>query len=131
MEDSKKEYEISFILTAPEAEKSLADVLAKNGAEVYFQKPAAEVRLAYKIKRHTSGWFGFYHFRMNPENVKEVRQALQLTPDVLRSLILTPPVKIVTEQPMSTLRPSADSKKPTAPILSNEALSEKLEEILK
>ncbi len=124
-EEQKKEYEISFLLTAPEAEKNLVSLLSRLGAEIYHQKPVAELRLAYKIKKYTSAYFGFCHFRALPEAIQEIKPALRLVPEVLRFLLVTPTIKLVSEQPP---RPE---RKPAAPILSNEALSEKLEEILK
>jgi ribosomal protein S6 len=133
MEETKKEYEISFLLASPEAEKGLADILAKNGAEVFYKKPAVELRLAYKIKKHVSAYFGFYHFRANADVIKSLSDALTLAAGVIRFLIITPPVKLASEptqqQPASA--PARAERKPSAPILSNEALSEKLEEILK
>lgn len=134
--ETKKEYEISFLLTSPEAEKELAGVLAKAGAEVYFQKPPASIQLAYKIKRQVSALFGFYHFRATPDAIKQIKEALNLTPSVLRFLIITPPVKMQSEQAAERREMRSADKKtataaPSSPILSNEALSEKLEEILK
>lgn len=128
--ENKKEYEISFLLTSPEAEKELAGILQKHGADVFYQKPAAELPLAYKIKKHISAYFGFYHFRAMPEAIKPLKEELNLATPVLRFLIITPPVKLATEaRPPS--RFERGERKETAPILSNEALSEKLEEILK
>ncbi len=132
--ENKKEYEISFLLASPEAEKELAGVLGKFGAEVFFQKPASSLQLAYKIKRQTSALFGWYHFRATSEAIKGIKDALNLTPGVLRFLILTPPVKMTMGESDRREMRGADAKKPAAPaarILSNEALSEKLEEILK
>lgn len=133
--ENKKEYEISFLLTAPAAEKELAAVLAKFGAEIYFQKPAASLQLAYKIKRQSSALFGFCHFRAIPDAIKQIKDALNLTPSVLRFLIITPPVVMQTEHvDRREMRGLMDKKPPVTsagPMLSNEALSEKLEEILK
>ena len=127
--ENKKEYEISFLLTSLESEKEFAGTLAKLGAEIFYQKPVAELRLAYKIKKHDSAYFGLYHFKASPDIVKGVKEALNLNTNVLRFLIITPPVKLASaEQPRQQVRPE---RKETTPILSNEALSEKLEEILK
>lgn len=131
-EQNKKEYEISFLLTSAEAEKEFANTLTKLGVELFFQKPAASIALAYKIKRHASAFFGYYHFRATPDVITQIKETLNLAPNVLRFLIVTPPVKPMMEQ--SGDRVSRVEKKaaaPSSPILSNEALSEKLEEILK
>lgn len=128
----KKEYEISFLLTSPDAEKELTAVLKSNKAEIYFQKPATELKLAYKIKRHSAALFGFAQFRAEPALIKPIDETLRLNTGVIRFMIMTPPMKAATSsvapsQPMTT-RPE---RKPATPALSNEALSEKLEEILK
>lgn len=127
MEEGKKSYEISFLLTGPEVEKELAGVLSQQGAEMIYQKPPTETRLAYPIKKNLSAQFGFYHFKLSPENVTKVKEALALNEKVLRFLIINPPVKLA---PSGVQR---YEKKPAAaaPMLSNAVLEEKLEEILK
>lgn len=126
MNEDKRDYEIAFLLDSAEAEKELADVLRGYSAEFLNQKAATETRLAYAIKKHSSAFFGFYHFRMNPENIKPIKETLILNPKVLRYLIITPPIKITASQP--GVRPE---KRAAPQALSNEALEEKLEEILK
>ena len=133
-DETKKEYEISFLLATPEGEKELNGILAKLGAEVFFQKPASSIQLAYKIQRHSSAMFGYYHFRATPAVIKEMKDALNLATGVLRFLILTPPVKMPVATTEQVERGATRvEKKPVAEsrMLSNEALSEKLEEILK
>ena len=123
MSEGKRDYEIAFLLKNPESEKELAAVLSKNGADFLYQKPAAELKLAYPIEKHVSAWFGFYHFKINPENVKLIKGELTLNPNVLRSLIITPPVQV--SNPLGQqVRPD---RKPTT-VLSNEALEEKIHE---
>ena len=124
MDEEKRDYEIAFLLDSLEAEKELADVLRGYGAEFLHQKSAADTKLAYPIKKHASALFGFYQFRMNPESIKPIKETLILNQKVLRFLIITPPLKAA---PQGGARP--DKKPPQ--ILSNEALEEKLEEILK
>lgn len=126
--DTQKEYEISFLLTSSEAEKSIDEVLTKNLAEVFNRKPVVEIPLAYPIKKHSTAYFGFYHFRSNPGNVEKIDAALRLTKDVLRFLVVTPPAQ--SAAPQATSRPTI-IRKQSEVALSNEALEEKLEEILK
>ncbi len=135
-DENKKEYEISFLLNSADAEKELMGVLNKLGAEVFFQKPVTSIQLAYKIKRHASAFFGYYHFKAAPEVILQMKDMLNLTPNVLRFIILTPPVKVpvVEQSERQAMGGSVAEKKTianTSRILSNEALSEKLEEILK
>ena len=124
-DENKKEYEIGFILKNSEAEKELAGVLTQQEAEVTYKSPVTEVRLAYPIKKHQTAQFGFYYFKANPEVISKLNQVLGLNQNVLRFIIVTPPVKT---QQQTAYR---QEKKAPAPIVSNEALSEKLEEILK
>jgi len=127
--ENLKEYEISFLLVSPENEKTVADVLAKNGAEVFHQKSIGEISLAYPIKKHASAVFGFYYFRAGMEAVEKINADLRLAQGVLRFLIVTPPIKQAI--PQVSPRQSANRKPAEVPVLSNEALEEKLEEILK
>jgi ribosomal protein S6 len=123
MDENKKDYEIAFLLTSAEAANSLADILSQQEAEITHKSPVAEVNLAYPIKKHKSAQFGFYQFRANSEVIKNIQDVLALNQNVLRFMIITPPVKMVAQ--------TKPERKQPAPIVSNEALSEKLEEILK
>lgn len=138
--EGRKEYEISYLLTTPEAEQEVVSVLKENGAEITHQKSVASITLAYSIKKHATAYFGFCHFTAEPAEVKLIHGTLQLKKTVLRFLILTPPVKIpvprvmpgqaeVAGRPATASKP--ERKAPASTTLSNEALSEKLEEILK
>ena len=124
MDENKKDYEIAFALTSQEAVGELVDVLSQNEAEVLYQSPVAEVKLAYNIKKHSSAQFGFYQFRAGVEAIEKIKKALGLNPKVLRFLIITPPVKL------AGIQPRPERKQPT-PIISNEMLEGKLEEMLK
>lgn len=123
-DENKKEYEIGFVLKSLEAEKEVAAALSQQEAEVTYKSPVTETRLAYPIQKHQVAQFGFYHFNASPEAIVKLNKALGLNQNVLRFLIITPPAKANQQ----TQRPE---KKAPAPIVSNEALSEKLEEILK
>ncbi|KKU77186.1 MAG: 30S ribosomal protein S6 [Parcubacteria group bacterium GW2011_GWA2_47_8b] len=125
-DESQKEYEIAFLLSSLEAEKDLEGALRQNHAEFTYQKSATEQHLAYPIKKHNSAYFGFYNFKTEPANIKLIKDALALNANVLRFMIITPPVKIASAAPQA--RPE---KKPAAAVVSNQALEEKLEEILK
>ncbi len=132
-EETKKEYEISYLVTAPETEQEVLSVLKKNGAEITHQKAATSIVLAYPIKKHTSAYFGFCHFNVDAAAVEPIDATLRLHKGLIRFLIITPPVKMAASGLFGgNGRPERPEKKVTAPgALSNEALSEKLEEILK
>lgn len=129
--EGRKEYEISYLLTAPEAEQEVVSVLKQNGAEISMQKPLASIVLAYPIKRNTSAYFGFCHFTADAAAIKPMDDALRLKKGVIRFLVMTPAVKVPAPS-IYAAKGDKVEKKPAAPTaLSNEALSEKLEEILK
>ena len=123
--ENQKDYEIAFALVSPETAKELENVLTQQGAEIFYKSPVAEIRLAYPIKKHASAQFGFYYFKANGDAISKIKEALNLNPNVLRFLIVTPPVKLAGVVPQS--RPE---RKPT-PLVSNEMLEGKLEEMLK
>lgn len=124
MDENKKDYEIAFLLKSPEALKELSGALKSQGAELVYESPLKEAALSYPIKKHNSAQFGFFHFQSNPESIAKMKEALGLSQNVLRFLIVTPPVKMASAQPRQ-------ERKPAAPVMSNEMLEGKLEEMLK
>ena len=135
----KKEYEIAFLAKMPEV-SSVTDLLNKYGAEIFYQSPVSEVRLAYSIKKQRQAYFGFCQFRAEPEAVEKVQQALRLNSSILRFLAVSSPIKKSEklQRPAAEIKysrrklePSAVESAPIGGILTNEALEEKLEEILK
>lgn len=136
MEEGRKEYEISYLLTALDSEQEVVSVLKQNGAEIFHQKPATSVALSYVIKKHPSAYFGFCHFTAEAAAIKPIDETLKLKKSVLRFLIITPPVKmpaprVMPGQPDVSGKPEKKVPAAASTTLSNEALSEKLEEILK
>ncbi len=123
-----KSYEISFLLKHPEGEKAVIDLIDQHKGRVFQKGSLSEIKLAYPIKKHASAYFGYIQFELRPDQIEKISQSLKLNPLVLRHLTITPPL-IKKER-------KAESKeyvKPVAPpqVLTNEALEEKLEEILK
>lgn len=119
-----KDYEIAFALISQEAAKEVVDALSQHQAEVFYQSPLVDLRLAYTIKKHASAQFGFCQFKASPETIEKINNVLGLNPNVLRFLIVTPPGKLA-----SNAQPRQERK--LAPVLSNEAIEQKIEEILK
>lgn len=128
-DESKKEYEISYLLTDPAIEAEVLDVLKQNGASINYQKPISSITLAYKIGKHASAYFGFCQFTAETPAIKLVDDTLRLKKGVIRFLVITPPVKIPV--PGESLLGKPEKKVSAPAAMSNEALSEKLEEILK
>ncbi len=129
----KKDYELSFLLLSAEAAAGVLELLGKHGAAPYEQGPVKPIRLMYLIRKQTSAFFGFCFFTAEPEKIAKIKEELAFLPGVLRFLIITPPVKSVSRERKA---PPAEAEikppEPAAtPVLTNEALEEKLEEILK
>jgi ribosomal protein S6 len=142
MSDKEVVYELAYVLRVGESEAAIDEVLAANGATVKHKSPLSQIQLAYPIKKQGVGQFGFYHLTFKTgDAVKIVSDALQLKDSVLRFLV----VKVPKEKPRSAPREprageataTADSKAAPKPAvdrldsLSNEKLSQTLEEILK
>ena len=129
--EGKKVYELALMLKDPSSEKVVLDFLAQHKATVINQSPVNSVKLAYPIKKHLTAFFGVINMETEPENMKALSTALNLSGDVLRFLIIAVPnVKKTQErsEPRQAVKTEAAG---SSSVLSNKALEEKLEEILK
>lgn len=134
----KKEYELSFILADETGVSEVDQVLSRYGAEVTFRSPVTLIRLAYPIKKHESAHFGFVYFTSPTDAPAKIRGSLALAPKVLRSIMITPPMRQPVREPRE-MRGATAKREESAPAVvakpevavSNEALEKKLEEILK
>ena len=135
----KKEYELSFLLKNKEAESAIESLLGQYGAEIFLKNPSVEIKLAYPVKKHLQAYFGYFQFRSLAETLEKITQSLKLNPSVLRILAVTPPAvkngrvrKSREDSRTSRVKPIEAVLMPVSGgALSNEALEEKLEEILK
>jgi ribosomal protein S6 len=131
--DQKKEYELAFLVREESDNAGLMAALKDAGAEIGLEGPIRKTALAYEIKKETSACFGFVQFTMDPSGAKPLEAALNQKPEIMRFLLITPPT--AKERPQSTTGPQRPEAKPyepkAAPVLSNEALEKKIEEILK
>lgn len=128
-------YEIAFVLKDKDAEAELKRLIEAHGVNIEYSHPLIDIRLSYPISKQMSGFFGFYQGTMEPSVVHSLKEKLGLFPSVLRFLIVTPPPRPMNVPQESSAPARAESPKPASQsspaILSNEALEEKLEEILK
>ena len=136
MTDGLKSYEIAFLVKNPEEEKAVLDLLGQYKGRVLQKSALKETYLSYPIKKHTTAYLGYIQFELAPLEVEKLSQSLKLNPAILRYLAVTlPAIKKVSERTEKKPAEDAKSAKPAAvsagPILTNEALEEKLEEILK
>ncbi len=136
----KKNYELSFLLKNSEGADAVLSVLSQYGAEVFHKGNLTETRLAYPIRKQSQALFGFVHFRALPDTVEKITQSLKLNPVVLRTLLVTPPL-LKEDRPARQISKTGKSESGVLEspekivvkgnVLTNEALEEKLEEILK
>lgn len=149
--EEQKEYELAFIAAAEDGAVEVEKELAALGCAITGKGPLAAVKLAYPVKKHTTGHFGYVWFTAMAEDVKKLHDALAIKTGILRFLIVTPPVKVTVREHRAPrehgIRPepaaseatkeaAAESRPQAAPVrapeaLSNELLEKKLEEILK
>lgn len=128
-------YELSFLLANESARADIEQALKAEKAEIIHDGGMRAVILAYPVKKHTTAQFGFVHFSASPEVPKKMNAALRLKDHVLRFLIISEPSPIggAPTAPRQERAPAPVSQPEAAlpRVLSNEALEEKLEEILK
>lgn len=131
-EEIKKEYELGFLVKEEDEAAGLISALKDMGAEILLEGPVRKTALAYEIKKQTSACFGFTQFMMEPAAAKSLEAALNVRPELLRFLLMTPPTSTARPQPVGgPQKPVSKPHEPkTAPALSNEALEKKIEEIL-
>ncbi|MEK7463009.1 MAG: 30S ribosomal protein S6 [Patescibacteria group bacterium] len=144
--EGKKVYELAFLLKDPSSEKAVFDFLAQHKAVILNQSPINSMKLAYPIKKHLSGFFGAINLEADPENVKALSSSLNLSADVLRFLVIAVPNVSAPQRGAGSpegrkkysegsesrkMNKTESANSGSSSVLSNKALEEKLEEILK
>lgn len=138
-QDEKKEYELSFLLKIHSPEEVVFSLVKKIALEMGGSQPGRQINLAYPIKKEMSAIFGVYDFTANPSDIAKLKSQLSSAPEILRFLLVTPPVRVGGgfSRPQIKPVPKAPEEKADVNIkigpetLTNEALEQKLEEILK
>jgi len=128
-----KSYELAFLVKeetdAPAVE---AMVKAREGA-VKAVAPLKRTALAYKIKKESSAFFGVLNVEMEAAEAKALEHDLQMSPIVLRSLLVIPDPIDTGKRPTGPRTPSAEGaaprKKEEVAGLSNEILQKQIEEL--
>jgi len=129
MSEDVKTYEISYLVKDFAGEQAVLKALNQNKAEILRQGALSEIKLAYPIKKHQSAQFGFIQFASAPESVAQIKSALALNAQVLRTLVISISKPTEEQRPIvKKLEP--ERKEAPSSVLSNEALEKKLEEIL-
>jgi len=137
-EPRTKEYEIAFLLRDEKGLDLVREAVRRGEGEMILENPGERIALAYKIEKESAAHFGYFHFRMDPARLADLRRDLDARSEILRFLIITPP--FVKTKPRSPFKPKTapgpegEDRRPSAPPpampLSNEALEKKIEEIL-
>ena len=132
-----REYEIALVLSNEGGLQAGLDALGQAGALNVFEGRVVPFRFAYPIAKHATGFFAFTRCLLSPERVEAITSGIRGTPHVLRFLVVSPPPQLSArneKRPTSSsprTSPLEQSVAPASPTLTNEALEQKLEEILK
>jgi ribosomal protein S6 len=139
-EKTKKDYEIGVLVRKEEDIPEVRRVVEQHSGEFMNDFQAKKIALAYPIKHETDGIFAFSRFLAEPAGAKQLEQDLKTLNVVLRSLI-TVHAKISRREAVGALKKRAQMTRQPAPVsqpaassvhtLSNEALTKKIEEMLK
>ena len=107
------------------AAKQVSDILENRGAEVVNNEKWEERRLAYKLKGHKRGTYLLIYFKAPPDSITPIKRDLQLSDNVLRSLIvkidkIKEPVAEAESPEKEPVTKEAESpeKEPVAPVAS-------------
>jgi ribosomal protein S6 len=136
--EDKRKYEIALLTKDEETALGVVDLLTAQGADIVVAPKPGLIKLAYKILKEESAFFSFVDFNLLPDKLVFVDEALKLNKAILRFIIVTPPpakavAKSFGKKPLfetaeNTTRKIVDDTPKES--LSNEALEQKLEEIL-
>lgn len=129
-------YEVGYLARGEEGAGILMGHLKRLGAEILFEGEVKSIKLSYPVRHHSSAHFGYTHFKINPDLISGLSNALKLDSEIIRFLIITPPFlkdrnqvpESVPMQPRRVVKPKTEVSEGGA--VSNDLLEEKLEEIL-
>lgn len=137
-------YEISFLQKSEDG-KTIVDSVKSFGGVVVGEQRIVKIRSAYPIKKEGLSFLGVIRFSMERDAVNRFAASLKLNGDVLRSIVRNvnirdkESVERIGQQTdfrgrmqikKGVVRRRYDVDSQAAPILSNEALEKKIEEIL-
>lgn len=142
-EKEPKKYEIGYLAKEENDDKIIKDLLQGYQAEIIDEGKLQKIKLSYPIKKESSAYFGFIHFSLSPEKVKDLSGQLKLNSKILRSIVINWPKELEEAQQAIPKRPERPSREKTRPVaeapkksrtmeaIDTELLEKKLEEILK
>ena len=90
------EYELTFIIRADAEEERQTEIkeriqqhVVERGGEMAGMRDWGQRRLAYPIRKQTSGNYVSMRFRLPPTETEGLQRALRLNEDILRYLLLS------------------------------------------
>ncbi len=94
--EAKKSYELSYFIV-PEIKdeeivthtQRIKNLITGEKGEISKEEPPYKRRLAYPIRHKKQGHFGFMHFALSPEKLKEITGKLALDTAILRHMVIT------------------------------------------
>lgn len=143
--DETKKYELSLMLKTEEAAESVLLLIKNQDGVVLEKSPIQKTKLSYPIKKENTAFFLSVIFSLLPEKISALDREMKLLRDVLRFLVITPPIvkeerserlqRPVKPKPESSQKPEesrerAMTEEREPEVLTNELLEKKLEEIL-
>lgn len=140
MENIETEAQSLYEVTAIQISDNMGGVrstLTRHGGTITGERANVKIRLAYPIRKETYGFFSTIQFSCLPDNIEKISSELQIESDILRFLIrAVTPVRV--EDPATSketilagVRSSAPriERRVVEPVLTNEELEKKIEEI--
>ncbi|RME61357.1 30S ribosomal protein S6 [Candidatus Parcubacteria bacterium] len=141
-----RSYELSYVVRSENGVSRILQILKDQEGEIEFEGPCNSLELAYPIKKTKKAYFGYFHLKLPAEKVENLTKALRMEEEVLRFLLITPPIVKPKPRPQQAAASRAQGqtsrtqmqeggketvvRKPEKLPLSNEDLEKKIEEIL-
>lgn len=136
------DYEVVFLCEKEESVSILTRILGKYGIKSNGEKPAVKINSSYPIQKQTLLYIGVLFFSCEPEIIQKFSDDLRLTDEISRFMIrrvekknnkekteVSNEIKDRKERKRKIASPKT-SRKNLETVLTNEALQEKIEEIL-
>lgn len=132
-------YEITFILRQEDSSE-VKKILEKSKADIINEEELKKIHLSYPIKKQNYGFLGIIRFRVDPESVESIFSDMKLSENIIRYMVnkikASGEGKIVEQRSIPT-KPigirkellGIGARKSIEPILTNEDIEKKIEEI--
>lgn len=113
----QKTYELAYFISPQVKDDEVAsrlgklkELIASKKGEVTKEEMPRRRRLAYPIRHHRDGFFGYFHFSSPVEGAKEISDSLLMDPTILRHLVITVDKKQTAQMQKSTQSVSMQEK---------------------